>query len=78
MPGVDGIVYDVRLGDTINAIAATYDIDPLNIIEFAPNDLDSPDHIIEGMVLVLPEAVPPAPAEPDPAPPVLAPPGAGP
>jgi murein DD-endopeptidase MepM/ murein hydrolase activator NlpD len=64
VPGVDGIVYDVRLGDTINDIAAVYDIDPSEIVEFAPNDLDSPDNIIEGMVLVIPGGVPPPPYVP--------------
>ncbi|HUF53738.1 MAG TPA: peptidoglycan DD-metalloendopeptidase family protein [Dehalococcoidia bacterium] len=64
VPGIEGIVYDVRLGDTINGIAATYDIDPQSIIEYDLNDLDSPDTIVEGLVLVLPGAVPPPPPEP--------------
>jgi murein DD-endopeptidase MepM/ murein hydrolase activator NlpD len=68
IPGVDGIVYDVRLGDTINGISARYGIDPQEVVSFAPNELDSPDHIIEGMVLVLPGGVPPAPPPPEPAP----------
>jgi len=59
VPGVDGIVYDVRLGDTINAIAAKYDIEADDVVSFAPNDLASADNIIEGSVLVLPGAVPP-------------------
>ncbi|MCH7484167.1 MAG: peptidoglycan DD-metalloendopeptidase family protein [Chloroflexi bacterium] len=61
VPGVNGIVYDVRLGDTINAIAATYDIDPGDVVSFAPNELASADFIIEGSVLVLPGGVPPPP-----------------
>lgn len=64
VPGVDGIVYDVRLGDTINAIAATYDIDADDVVRFAPNELASADHIIEGSVLVLPGGVPPPPPVP--------------
>jgi len=64
VPGLDGIVYDVRLGDTINAIAATYDIDADDVLSFAPNELASADHIIEGSVLVLPGGVPPAPPAP--------------
>lgn len=74
VPGVDGIVYDVRLGDTINAIAATYDIAADDVLSFAPNGLDSPDHIIEGSVLVLPGAVPPPPPEPAPVAPAAEPP----
>ena len=64
VPGVDGIVYDVRLGDTINALAATYDFDPNDVVNFGPNELASPDQIIEGSVLLLPGAVPPAPPAP--------------
>ena len=78
VPGVDGIVYDVRLGDTINAIAATYDVDPALVVSFGPNELDSPDHIIEGSVLVLPGGVPPPPPVPDPVPEPLDPPAQGP
>jgi murein DD-endopeptidase MepM/ murein hydrolase activator NlpD len=63
----------VELGDTLNGIAATYSIDTEAITGFKPNGLDSPDWITEGMVLVLPGGVPPAPApvvtpEPQPAP----------
>ena len=61
IPGVEGIVYDVRVGDTINDIALTYNIDPQAVIDFGPNALATPDNIIEGMVLVLPGAVPPPP-----------------
>ena len=73
VPGVNGIVYDVRLGDTIIAIAATYDIDPEEVVRFAPNDLSSADSIIEGMVLVLPGGVPPPPPPPPPPEPVTDP-----
>ncbi len=64
VPGVNGIVYDVRLGDTINAIAATYDIGADDVVSFAPNGLASADYIIEGSVLVLPGGVPPPPPVP--------------
>ena len=61
VPAAPGIVYDVRLGDTISGIAATYNVDPAEIISFAPNKVTTPDMILEGMVLLLPGAVPPAP-----------------
>jgi murein DD-endopeptidase MepM/ murein hydrolase activator NlpD len=64
VPGTPGIVYDVRLGDTITEIAATYSVDPAEIVAFAPNGLESPDMIQEGSVLVLPGAVPPPPPPP--------------
>jgi murein DD-endopeptidase MepM/ murein hydrolase activator NlpD len=64
VPGVPGIVYNVRLGDTVSDIAATYGIDPSVIATFAPNKLESPDMIVEGAVLVLPGGVPPPPPPP--------------
>jgi murein DD-endopeptidase MepM/ murein hydrolase activator NlpD len=82
VPGTRGIVYDVKLGDTVTDIATTYAIDPAAIVSFAPNDLESADMIVEGSRLVLPGGVPPpppvvveepAPAEIEPVPPVEAP-----
>jgi len=61
VPAAPGIVYDVRLGDTIYGIAATYHVDPAEIVSFTANKLTTPDMILEGMVLLLPGAVPPAP-----------------
>jgi len=74
IPSVNGLVYTVTLGDTLSDIAAYYQTDVQTITSFAPNQLSSPDDVIEGKVLVLPGAVPPAPAppaatpEPEPAP----------
>ena len=73
IPGTSGIIYHVRLGDTLTDIAATYGIEPEAVTEFAPNNLESPDFITEGMVLVLPGAVPPPPVIEPPAPPAEAP-----
>lgn len=67
IPGTNGLVYDVRLGDTITDIAGTYGVSPDAIIQYAANSLASPDLITEGMVLLLPGGVPPAPPpEPEP------------
>ena len=64
VPGTPGIVYDVKLGDTVSEIAATYGIDPAAIVSFAPNGLASADVIVEGSALVLPGGVPPPPPPP--------------
>ena len=64
VPGTPGIVYDVKLGDTVTDIASTYSIDPAEIVAFSPNGLESADMIFEGSVLVLPGAVPPLPPPP--------------
>lgn len=68
VPGTNGLVYNVTLGDNLNAIADTYGIDVSSIINYAPNGLVSPDTVVEGMVLVLPgvQLAPPEPAAPAP------------
>jgi murein DD-endopeptidase MepM/ murein hydrolase activator NlpD len=59
IPSLNGIVYHVTLGDTLSDIAAVYQIDVQSIVGFVPNGLGSPDDVTEGMVLLLPGAVPP-------------------
>jgi murein DD-endopeptidase MepM/ murein hydrolase activator NlpD len=68
IPSVDGIIYSVKLGDTLAGIAAFYEIDVQTIVGFAPNGLASADSIIEGTRLVLPGATPPLPPPPPPTP----------
>ncbi len=59
VPSVNGLVYHVTLGDTLSDIASVYQIDVQNITGFVSNSVSTPDSVIEGMVLVLPGAVPP-------------------
>ena len=66
VPSVDGIVYNVTLGDTLGDIAAYYDVTIDSIISFEPNALTSPDSLIDGTVLVIPGGVPPPTAAPVP------------
>lgn len=61
IPSVNGLVYTVKLGDTLTDIAEFYQIDLQNIVAFVPNGIASPDMVTEGMVLVLPGAEPPPP-----------------
>lgn len=82
IPSVNGLVYHVAYGDTLSDIAAVYQIDVQSITGFVANGIASPDGLSEGMVLLLPGAVPPPPpiaiaavAEEPPPPP---PPGTGP
>ena len=64
VPSVNGLVYHLTLGDTLSDIASYYQIDVQNIVGFVPNDIASPDAVSEGMILVLPGAVPPPPPIP--------------
>jgi 3D (Asp-Asp-Asp) domain-containing protein/LysM repeat protein len=69
VPSVNGLIYNVKLGDTLSGIASFYRMDIQSILTFVPNDITSADTVIEGMVLLLPGAVPalpPPPAAPPP------------
>jgi murein DD-endopeptidase MepM/ murein hydrolase activator NlpD len=66
IPTADGILYNVTVGDTLWDIATAYQVPMDSIVGYAPNGLSSPDAVIEGMVLLLPGAVPPAPPAPEP------------
>ena len=59
VPIVDGLIYEVRLGDTLSEIGDLYDVEIEDIVAFEANQLSSPDDIIDGLVLLLPDAVPP-------------------
>jgi murein DD-endopeptidase MepM/ murein hydrolase activator NlpD len=66
VPSVDGVVYNVTLGDTLNGIAEYYGVPVDSIVGFSGNGLGSADALIDGMVLVIPGAVPPATPAPAP------------
>lgn len=61
VPSVNGLIYNVELGDTLSDIASFYEIEVKSILAFVPNGITSADDVIEGMVLLLPGAVPPPP-----------------
>ena len=67
IPSRDGILYTVRLGDTLLDIADIYQADVESIVGVKSNEIGDVDHVLEGSVLLLPGAVPPPP------PPVVAP-----
>ena len=64
IPSVNGLIYTVKLGDTLFDIASFYQLDVPSILAFASNGIASANTIVEGMVLLLPGAVlgPPIPA----------------
>jgi murein DD-endopeptidase MepM/ murein hydrolase activator NlpD len=64
IPSTDGILYHVTIGDTLWDIANAYQVPMESITGYGANGLTSPDSVIEGMILLLPGAVPPAPPEP--------------
>jgi murein DD-endopeptidase MepM/ murein hydrolase activator NlpD len=54
IPPVNGLIVNVKDGDTLDNLAATYKVDPLDVV--AVNQLDDPTLII-GQTLILPDAV---------------------
>jgi len=69
IPTRDGILYTVRLGDTLIDIADIYQADVGSIVGLSSNQIGDADSVLEGSVLLLPGAVPPPPppvVEPEP------------
>jgi murein DD-endopeptidase MepM/ murein hydrolase activator NlpD len=64
IPSRDGILYTVKLGDTLTDIAELYQVEVGNVVGFISNEIGNPDSVSEGALLLLPGAVPPPPPAP--------------
>jgi murein DD-endopeptidase MepM/ murein hydrolase activator NlpD len=64
IPSRDGILYTVRLGDTLTDIASLYEVEVENIVGFISNEIGDENSVSEGALLLLPGAVPPPPPPP--------------
>ena len=53
IPTKDGVIYTVRPGDTLSAVAENFDADIDDILAFEGNDLTSADHLVVGSTLLL-------------------------
>ena len=64
IPAGDGILHEVRYGETLSDVAARYSVDIEAITSFAPNQILTPDDIDEAQVVFVPggQAVPVAAA----------------
>lgn len=70
VPAADGVIHEVRLGETLSDIAARYDAELQAVIDSPFNALASADDIVESQVVFVPEGtvwLAPAEAEPEPA-----------
>lgn len=62
VPAADGVLYEVRYGDTLSDIAARYDVTVDAITGFAANKVPTPDSTItEAMTVFVPGGQPPPP-----------------
>jgi murein DD-endopeptidase MepM/ murein hydrolase activator NlpD len=73
IPMSDGIIYEIRMGDTLSDIAARFSVDVPSITSFAGNRLANADGIAESQIVFVPNgsmpALPPPPTETPPPPP---------
>jgi len=61
IPSRDGILYTVKMGDTLTDIADLYEVEVQNVVGFISNEIGNVDSVSEGALLLLPGAVPPPP-----------------
>jgi murein DD-endopeptidase MepM/ murein hydrolase activator NlpD len=61
IPAMDGIIHEVRLGETLGDIAARYDADLNAITTFTSNGITTPDDIQEKQLVFVPGGTMPAP-----------------
>jgi murein DD-endopeptidase MepM/ murein hydrolase activator NlpD len=66
IPTSDGIVYEVRLGDTLSDIPGYFGVDVQDILDFPANGLSSADDIVENQTVFVPNGVLPVPVHSEP------------
>lgn len=66
IPAMDGIIHEVRLGDTLSDIAARYDVELGAMNAFVSNGIGSADDIQEKQLVFVPGGTVPPPPEPEP------------
>ena len=71
IPAGNGILYDVRFGDTLSAIAARYGVDVEEIVGWAGNGIESLDQVVEDVLLFIPNGTAPISILPPEQPPAL-------
>jgi len=62
VPTSDGIIYDIKLGDTLSDIADRFGVDVPAIINLSGNNLKSADSIAENQTIFIPNGSMPVPA----------------
>ena len=69
VPAGNGMLHEVRYGETLSDIASRYDVDVARIVDFRANGIESPDALVESQLLFVPDGrieVVDVPAEPVP------------
>jgi murein DD-endopeptidase MepM/ murein hydrolase activator NlpD len=68
IPGGNGILHYVSLGETVSGIASYYGVTVDDIVNWPANVMASPEEIHDGDLIFVPGGVPPTPASPEPTP----------
>lgn len=66
IPIADGILYSVKLGDTLDTIAAVYGVTPDAIVGFTPNGIAGSADLHDGQRILVPGGVSTLPPTPEP------------
>jgi murein DD-endopeptidase MepM/ murein hydrolase activator NlpD len=66
IPTGNGILHYVSLGETISGIATHFGVGVGDIVGHPGNQLSSPDQVVEGQLLFVPNGVPPSSIAPEP------------
>jgi murein DD-endopeptidase MepM/ murein hydrolase activator NlpD len=68
IPAGNGVLHEVRFGETLSDIAARYDVDVSSITDFPSNAINDPDNLVETQVVFVPGAniLPAAPFDDEP------------
>lgn len=64
VPMSDGIIYEIRMGDTLSDIALRFSVDVQTIVGFAGNHLANADGIAENQIIFIPGGTMPPPPPP--------------
>jgi len=66
IPPANGVLHDVRYGETLSAIAARYGVTVEDILAWAGNNIGSPDQVLEDQLVFVPGGVVPVAVIPQP------------
>ena len=66
VPVSNGILHDMRYGETLSDIAVRYDVTVDSILGWSGNAIASPDQVVEDQLVFVPGAVPPVSVLPEP------------
>jgi LysM repeat protein/predicted Ser/Thr protein kinase len=59
IPATDGVLHEMRVGETLSDVAARYGVDLSAITTFTSNGIETPDGLQEGQVVFVPGGIPP-------------------